>query len=126
MRQMDLQVVQQRTEVNGLHSRMRDVVANQGTVQEMVENAEAEMRVVNAEVDGLRIQLAAAEERITTNVNNRVDAALEQMSSIHQTQLDEIIGQLKDDIVGQLKEIKKEQGNLWSRVVEMLRGRSSV
>lgn len=123
MRQMELQVAQQRTELNSLHSKMQGVDANQGVVQERVENTEAAMRVVNAEVDGLRIQLAAAEERITTSINNRVDAALQQMSNIHQGQLDDIIGQLKDEIVGELKNIKREQGNIWSRVTDMLRGR---
>lgn len=123
MRQMELQIAQQRTELNSLHSRMRDVDSNQGAVQERVENTEVKMRVVNAEVDGLQIQLAAAEERITANINSRVDVALQQMSSIHQGQLDQIIGQLKDEIVGELKDIKREQGNIWSRVADMLRGR---
>lgn len=106
---MESQTVQQRTELDNLHSRMRGIEDNQEVVRACVENSEMEMRVVKAQVDGLQTQLAATEERITTNVTSGVDAAIQQMIMINREQVEGIMGQLRD--------MRREQGSLstWLR-----------
>ncbi|KAI9452330.1 hypothetical protein HD554DRAFT_2043717 [Boletus coccyginus] len=109
IKDVESQTVQQRTELDNLHSRMRGIEDNQEVVRACVENAEMEMRVVKAQVDGLQTQLAATEERITTNVTSGVDAAIQQMILINREQVEGIMGQLRD--------MRREQGSLstWLR-----------
>ena len=109
---MELQAAQHRTELNDLHGRMHSVDVNQSAVQTRLDNTDTKMRVVKAEVESFQIQLAAAEERITTNV----DTALQQMSGITQGQLEEIMKQLKD--------MRNEQGSFFTRIANMFTGRS--
>ena len=112
MRQMELQAAQHCTELNDLHSKMCSVNVNQSTVQTCLDNTDTKMRVVKAEVESFQVQLAMAEEWITTNV----DTALQQMSGITQSQLEEIMKQLKD--------MQNEQGSFFTRIANMFTGRS--